>query len=151
MGKEILSNIETVNLSGKHTCEEVLTLLGQKAIDKGWAKEGYVEALLAREAEFSTGLHASVDIAIPHADAIWANEPAIVMAFLDEPSEFQPMGGAGGVVPAKIIFMLVIKDNSSHIDFLRAISGFISSGNYLPELYEGKDVSFLMDYLEKNM
>ena len=151
MGKELLTNIDLVEFSGNLSCEDVLTKMGNTAIEKGWAKEGYVEALLAREAEFATGLHASVDIAIPHADSKWTNEPAILVGFLKDPVNFQPMGGQSDVVPVKIVFMLVIKDNDSHIDFLRAMMGFISEGNHLAELYEKQDLSYLVSYLETNM
>ena len=61
------------------------------------------------------------------------------------------MGGQGDVVPAKLVFMLVIKDNDSHIDFLRAMSEYISGGDHLAELYEKQDISCLISYLEENM
>ena len=151
MGKELLSNIGIIKESGAMSCEDLLTLMGNTAIEKGWAKEGYVEALLKREAEFATGLHASVDIAIPHADPVWTKEPAILVGFLDKPVSFQSMGGQGGAVPAQLVFMLVIKDNNSHIDFLQAMSEFISGGDHLKELYEKQDISCLISYLDENM
>ena len=61
------------------------------------------------------------------------------------------MGGQGGAVPAQLVFMLVIKDNNSHIDFLQAMSEFISSGDHLKELYEKQDISCLISYLDENM
>ncbi len=151
MGKELLSNIGIIKESRTMSCEELLTLMGNTVIEKGWAKEGYVEAILKREAQFATGLHASVDIAIPHADPDWTLEPAILVGFLEKPVDFQPMGGQGDVVPAKLVFMLVIKDNDSHIDFLRAMSEYISGGDHLAELYEKQDISCLISYLEENM
>ena len=42
MGKELLTNIDLVEFSGNLSCEDVLTKMGNTAIEKGWAKEGDV-------------------------------------------------------------------------------------------------------------
>ncbi len=151
MGKTVLDNISSLRFSEEMTWQQLLTRMSDEAIKNGWAKEGFKDALLTREEKFATGLHASVDIAIPHADAEWTIEPAMVAATLDTPVAFNPMGGEGGMVQARFVFMLVIPDADAHLNFLQAIAGFIEDEDLLSDLAETKDISRLISYLKDNM
>ena len=90
MGKTVLDNISSLRFSEEMTWQQLLTKMSDEAIGKGWAKPGFTDAILTREENFATGLHASIDIAIPHADAEWTIEPAMVTATLDTPVAFNP-------------------------------------------------------------
>ena len=151
MGKTVLDNISSLRFSEEMTWQQLLTKMAEEAINKGWATPGYKDALLTREEKFATGLHASIDIAIPHADADWTIEPAMVTATLDTPVAFNPMGGEGGKVMAQFVFMLVIPDANAHIDFLQAIAGFIEDEDLMGDLAETKDITRLISYLKENM
>lgn len=151
MGKTVLDNISSLRFSEEMTWQQLLTKMSGEAIKNGWAKEGFTDAILTREEKFATGLHASIDIAIPHADAEWTIEPAMVTATLDTPVAFNPMGGEGDQVQAQFVFMLVIPDANAHIDFLQAIAGYIEDEELLKGLAETKDISNLVSYLKENM
>ena len=151
MGKTVLDNISSLRFSEEMTWQQLLTKMSDEAITKGWAKPGFTDAILTREENFATGLHASIDIAIPHADAEWTIEPAMVTATLDTPVAFNPMGGEGDQVQAQFVFMLVIPDANAHIDFLQAIAGFIEDETLLQDLGETKDITKLVSYLKENM
>ncbi len=151
MGKTVLDNISSLRFSEEMTWQQLLSKMSDEAIKNGWAKEGFKDALLTREEKFATGLHASIDIAIPHADAEWTIEPAMVAATLDTPVPFNPMGGEGGMVQAQFVFMLVIPDADAHLDFLQAIAGFIEDEELLGDLAETKDITKLISYLKENM
>ena len=151
MGKTVLDNISSLRFSVEMTWQELLTKMSDEAIKNGWAKDGFKDAILTREEKFATGLHAAIDIAIPHADAEWTIEPAMVAATLDTPVPFNPMGGEGGMVQAQFVFMLVIPDADAHLDFLQAIAGFIEDEELLGDLAETKDISSLIAYLKENM
>ena len=119
---DVLSHIETVTFTQAVTRDQALRTLADKAMAAGWAKSGYGDAVLRREAAYPTGLHTlGVEIAIPHADAEWTLVPAMLIGVLDEAAAFQPMGGQGGDVMAKIILLLVIPNAEAHLDFLRAL------------------------------
>jgi PTS system galactitol-specific IIA component len=144
-----LSHIETVRLTGAITRDDALTQLAEKAVEAGWARHGYVQALLTREATYPTGLHTrGLDIAIPHADPEWTLIPSMVVGLLEQPAVFQPMGGQGAEVLAKIILLLVIPDADTHVDFLRALSGFIEDPDLLEDLRRTENVGQLIEYLK---
>ncbi len=151
MGNSVLDNISSLHFNDELTWQQLLTKMSSEAIQKGWAKSGFTEAIIERESKFATGLHASIDIAIPHADAEWTVEPAMVTAVLDKPVAFNPMGGEGDLVQAQFVFMLVIPDANAHIDFLQAIAGFIENEDLMKNLSESKDISQLISYLRENM
>ncbi|HEX2980449.1 MAG TPA: PTS sugar transporter subunit IIA [Anaerolineaceae bacterium] len=152
MAINVLSNICILNLSEPLTNVEALTLMGNKAVEAKWAKPGFVEAVLAREEKYATGLHtAGVEVAIPHADPEWTIDPGMVIGVCDQPVVFQPMGGLGGDVHARFIFLLAIPDAEAHISFLQALAGFIEDGERLSELERTKDVSALIEYLQQTV
>lgn len=151
-GGEVLSHIQTVTLAGQVTRDQALLALAEAAIATGWAREGYGEALIAREAAYPTGLHTrGVQIAIPHADPEWTLVPGMVVGMLDEPVEFQPMGGQGEDVLARIILLLVIPDADAHINFLRALSAFIEDEARLAEFSATRNLETLVTYLREEL
>ena len=150
MGNNVLSNIRILRFSDQLTNVEALTLMAKQAVEAKWAKPGFVEAVLEREGKYATGLHtAGVEVAIPHADPEWTITPGMVIAICDQPIGFQPMGGMGGEVLARFVFLLIIPDADAHISFLQALAGFIEDGDRLSELERTKDISSLLDYLNQ--
>jgi PTS system galactitol-specific IIA component len=149
---DLLSRIEIVSVHQAASREEVLHSLAETAVAAGWARPGYAEALLKREAAYPTGLHTrGIEIAIPHADAEWTLFPAMVVGLLDEPVVFQPMGGQGGDVLARVILLLVIPDAEAHIGFLRAMAGFIEDEQLLQEFGTTRNVDMLIGYLKQEL
>jgi len=147
-----LTHIETVRFSGSIARDEVLSSLASKAVAAGWAKPGYPEALLAREAAYPTGLHArGMDLAIPHADPEWTLVPALVVGILQQPASFQPMGGQGPEVLATFVLLLVIPSADAHVEFLRALTGFIEDQRLLEELGRTQNVELLTEYLRSEL
>ena len=151
MKKTVLENISHMCFSEEMTWQQLLTKMSEDAIKNGWAKEGFTDAVITREEQYATGLHASIDIAIPHAGAEWTIEPAMITAALDVPVAFDPMGGMGGMVKAEFVFMLVIPDANAHVDFLQAMAGFIGDDAKMGELSVTRDISGLIDYLKENL
>lgn len=150
MTTDLLSNLLVLNIGSKNR-NDVLEELSNAAIDAGYAKEGFKQAIIERESKYPTGLHTpGIEVAVPHADAEWTILPSLTIGILELPVRFEPMGGEGGVVNAELVFMLTIKDPSEHVDLLRAFSSlmefpqvlidFKNSGNPQPllELIRGK-------------
>ena len=150
MAKTIWDHIVNLRYDEEMTWRELLTKMADEALARGWAKEGFTEALLAREEMYATGLHAAVDLAIPHTDAEFTAEPALITAVLGEPVAFEPMGGEGGPVAARFVFLLVLPDAEAHIDFLQALSDFISDEELMNRFAETEDMDFLIGCLKRN-
>jgi PTS system galactitol-specific IIA component len=148
---ELLDNLQVFKLQ-KNSKEEVLEELSNAAMDAGYAKPGYYQAILEREEKYPTGLHTpEIEVAIPHADAEWANEPSLTIGLLAQPVVFQPMGGEGGEVNAEIVFMLTIKEPKEQINFLRAFATIMSEPKLLMEFRDTGDHKPLIDLIKKNM
>ena len=148
---DLLSNIQVLNIC-KPTREAVLQDLSDAAIRAGFAKPGFYEAIIQREDAYPTGLHTpGFEIAIPHADAEWTVEPSLTIGVLKEPVIFQPMGGEGGEVQAKLVFMLTIEDPSEHLDFLKAFSSLMEDTKILVDFAESGDPAILVEKLKSKM
>ncbi|MDY0404629.1 PTS sugar transporter subunit IIA [Virgibacillus sp. 179-BFC.A HS] len=76
------------------TKEDVLSVMGGKLYEKGLVKATFIDAIIAREREFATGLPTKgVSVAIPHTDIEHVNQKTISVGILKEPVAFGVMGG----------------------------------------------------------
>jgi len=148
MTLDVLANIHVLNITEPVTRTELLSRMADLAIENHWAKPGFTQAVLEREAKYATGLHSpSLDVAIPHADPEWTLLPGMIVSILDRPVSFQPMGGQGDEVQAKIVFLLVIPNADAHIAFLQALASFIADKDQLSLLDRTKDINLLISYM----
>jgi PTS system galactitol-specific IIA component len=148
---DILENVQVLKLNKKKR-EEVLENLSNAAINAGYAKPGYYEAILKREEEYPTGLHTpEIEVAIPHADAEWANTPSLTIGLLEHPVTFRPMGGEGGDVAAEIVFMLTINQPKQQINFLRAFSKLMAEPQLLIDFKNTGDYEPFINRIKMKM
>ncbi|MFP3123853.1 PTS sugar transporter subunit IIA [Ectobacillus funiculus] len=132
------------------TREEILTNLGRKLEEKGYAKKGYTEALLQREVDYPTGINTgTIGVAIPHTDAIHVNETTIAVAVLDNSIEFEEMGGMDGTVDVEIVLVLVVSDPKVHLSFLQKLMGMFQEKETLLRMKEAKEPSEIQEILSK--
>ena len=88
--------------------------LGEVLKQSGYINDKYIDAVLAREVEFPTGLQlAQQGIAIPHATPEGnVAENGIAVCRLED---------ADDTVPVSMIFMLALKDANDHLDMLQKL------------------------------
>ena len=73
--------------------KDVMKNLGSVVIKEGYAKESYVDALIAREEEYPTGLDVDgMGVAIPHTSVEHVKKAGIAIAALKQPVTFTQMG-----------------------------------------------------------
>lgn len=137
--KTIQDHMQLLTVRGAESCEALLTELGSYAVKQGLAEEGFPEALLERERNYPTGIQASIGIAIPHSDQKYTRCPTVIIATLDKPVSFCPMGG-GEEVPVETVFMLLMDKMEHQVDMLGAIVEFIQDETKLNAL-RGETVS----------
>lgn len=135
--KMIQEHIQLLSVNGEESCEELLKELGNYAVKQGLAKKGFPEALLERERKYPTGIQAATGIAIPHSEQTYTRYPAIIIALLDRPVEFCPMGG-GEKVPVETVFLLLLDKMEHQVDMLGAIVEFIQDEAKMKALREEK-------------
>lgn len=103
--------------------KDAIHRLGKVLEESGYINDKYIDAVLAREVEFPTGLQLSQQgIAIPHATPEGnVAENGIAVCRLTEPVYFHSMEDADDTVPVSMIFMLALKDANEHIDMLQKL------------------------------
>lgn len=81
-------------------------------------KEAYHQAVLAREAEYSTGI--GMGVAIPHGKSNGVKTPALVFARSEAGVEFDAMDGK----PTYLLFMVAVPEDSAdtHLKVLSSLS-----------------------------
>lgn len=116
---------------GAQTDVEALTILATRARDAGWVKDGFIAALLTREAAHPTGLPTHIPVAIPHADPEHVIRPGIALALFTDPVEFGEMGQTGARLPVRAAAMLLVTDPAAQVDLLRRLVGVFQRTDWL--------------------
>lgn len=113
--------------------EEVINILGELLRSEGYVKDTFVENAIEREKEFSTGLPlGTINVALPHTDAIHVNQQAVAVGVLQAPVEFHVMGSPDQTVPVQIVFLMAIKDPDNQVKFLQTFAELLQN----PEVTE---------------
>ena len=131
----ISPDIITLGLKAKNQ-EEVLIYLGEKLKRKGYVKESFLNALIAREKEYPTGLGR---LAIPHTDREHTLKDAIAIATLTRPVEFKMMDDEEKSTLVSAIFMLALSSNSQQIDTLKTLMSLVQDDSKLNAVMQCKD------------
>jgi PTS system galactitol-specific IIA component len=98
--------------------EEALRLLASAAVERGFAHESFIDAVIAREKKFPTGLPLPTPVAIPHADAHHIIRPAMAGLVPTRPLNFGELGGQDRTVEAKLVLMLLVTDPEEQVGLL---------------------------------
>ena len=130
--------------------EEAIRKVGKRLFDNGYVKDTYIDAVVAREADFPTGLHLEgIDIAMPHTAGIHVNTPAVCVAKLAKPVEFSHMGDPETKVQATLLFMMAIKNPDEQIETLQAVMGIFTNQEAIEELKAAKTEAELFSVAKK--
>src|SRR5699024_138454 len=101
---------------------DVLRTRAANLVVKNLITDSYVEAVIAREQEFETGLPAAgYSVAIPHTDVEHVNQKTISVAILKDPVDFGVMGDPDGTTPVKIVFLLAMDESDAQLNLLQRL------------------------------
>lgn len=135
-----------------NTKEEVLTAMGENLEKQGLVKESFIPAIIAREAEFATGLPtAGVSVAIPHTDVEHVKKKTISFAVLKDPVDFGVMGDPDETTPVKVIFMLAMDKADDQLSLLQRLMQIFQDEAALRYLAEEKDASAIKNLLAEKL
>ena len=105
-----------------HSFKEVIQLIGAEFEKAEIVKPSYVEAVVAREKVFPTGLAADGhNIAIPHTDPEHVLRPGMGVVVTKEPIEVSMMGSPDIKLQSKIFFPLAMEPPKKQLDLLRQL------------------------------
>lgn len=129
--------------------EEAIRILAQDFVKAGVVKESFVDAVLEREQRSPTALPAvAYDIAIPHTVSEHVLTPAMNVAILKHPVEFQQMGSPDITLHPQVLFMLAISDPKDQLSLLRRIMKMLQNKELLNQLRAAKTKDEIYDLLE---
>lgn len=130
--------------------EDVMRQVGRAFIREGYVKESYIDALIAREQEFPTGLDVDgVGVAIPHTDVSHVKMAGTGIAVLKEPVTFVQMGTDDETVDVRLVFMLAVVNPNEHIDQLQRILAVIQDTKVLKQLLDVKDADQIIEIIKE--
>ena len=140
-------NLIEVNLEGSDRDAVIDELIG-KLDDSGIlsSKETYKEAILAREAEGTTGM--GMNIAIPHGKSDAVKRPAVVYGRSIEGIDWNSMDGTD----AKLIFMIAVPTESAgdaHLKILQMLSRKLMDNDFRNELLDADSKEGVYALLEE--
>ena len=117
---------------------EILQYLATQMHERGYVKESYAQAVIAREKIYPTGIQTEAfGVAIPHSDSIHVHKAIIAVCILEQPIVFHVMGGLPEEeVAVNFIFMLAIDDPKEHIEMLNKLSIIFQDKNIMQEISE---------------
>jgi PTS system galactitol-specific IIA component len=127
--------------SGIHfaDAEQALVHIGREMLAQGVVNAGYPGALLAREAQFPTGIaldqHA---VAIPHCGAEHARRPCLYLIRPAQPVPFQ-QADEEGTLAVSLIIALIVTDPQQQLVLLRTLFGQLQDAEFLDALLAAPD------------
>lgn len=128
--------------------EEVLRKLAAVFVENGRVKESFTNAVVEREKVYPTGLPAEAfDIAIPHTVSEHVIEPAIAVAVLRKPVEFQQMGSPEITLHPQLVMMMAIKDPKEQTTLLRKMMKMLQNSELLTAVKESKTPQEVVDLM----
>ena len=112
----IIRNVEAAD------AEDAIRQVGRLFLNAGFVKDTYIDAVVAREKSYATGLQlADIAIAMPHTDPQHVNRPGVCIAQLAHPVTFEHMGDPDTKVEAEMLFMMAIKNPDEQVELLQKV------------------------------
>ncbi|MGI5951306.1 MAG: PTS sugar transporter subunit IIA [Brooklawnia sp.] len=131
---------------GLASSTEAIELLASAAIEAGFATDEFTTAILAREAEYPTGLPTAVPVAIPHIhDGCLRSFLSCVT--LPEPVQFASMEGDDEPLDIQIVFCFGITEPKQQAKVLRQLSVLFQNADHLNRLENAQTDAELLDIL----
>ncbi len=135
-----------------HDAEDVVRQLSEKLLNRGYVRESFADAALAREAEMPTGLMlgGDINVAIPHTDVEHVIRPAVAMATLKKPVTFRHMIDPTEEVPVQIVFLLALEQPKSQVAMLQEVASVLQNAELLEQLIQCVDVDKIKNLLAEH-
>lgn len=127
------------------TAQEVITTLGQKLHEAGYVRDTFAQAALDREAQLPTGLplDGRFNAAIPHTDIEHVIKPALALATLPQPVDFQNMIDPEEAVPVRLVILMAMEEAKSQVEMLQEIAAVLQNADVIEQLVAAPDAAHI--------
>lgn len=108
------------------TASDAIREVGSALVSLGVAPTGYLDAILAREAELPTGVPADPPFALAHTEASGADRLAVAIGVLPVPVGFGRMDDPEETLDTRLVVVLAVPERTEHgmtlADLLKALA-----------------------------
>ena len=119
---------------------EAIEQLGSLLVDSGYATEGYVDGVLAREQSYPTGIEFPLcGVAMPHGEPEGVLGAAIAVGRCVAPVAFKRMEDFSQEADVRIVAMLAVSDPAGHLDVLGKLIGAFSDEEICRSILDSAD------------
>lgn len=130
--------------------EDAIRQVGQRFYAEGFVKDTYIDAVVAREKAYATGLQLEeIAVAMPHTDPQHVNRPGVCIAQLKHPVTFEHMGDPDTKVEAEMLFMMAIKSPDEQVELLQKVLGVFQQSEVVAAFRSAKSEDELYEAAQK--
>ena len=133
--------------------DEALKMLADEFVKAGVVEDNFFDGILAREANFPTGLALDEEnktgVAIPHTDPEYVKETQLGFMTLDEPVVFRNMADFDDEVKVNIMFMMAIKEAHGQLEMLSRLMGLFGDDEIVSRLREVDNFDDFLKIIEE--
>ncbi len=142
----IFMNVDAQNDS------DIISLLGNKMLEKGYVKDTYVDAVIERESILPTGLDiGDLCVAIPHTQSEHVNSSVFAVGIPKKSVKFKSMIDPSKTIDAQIVFLLAINDPDGQVELLQNLMSVFQNKQLLESIKYAKnkeDISKLLEFIK---
>ena len=132
---------------GAENSQEILETLASRLYQAGYVHESFAQAALDREAKMPTGLplEGSYNAAIPHTDIEHVIKPALALATLQKPVNFQNMIDPETAVPVQLVILMALEQAKTQVEMLQEIAGVLQDADTIEKLMQARSVDQVIE------
>ena len=126
---------------------QVLETLAERLYQAGYVHESFAQAALQREAQLPTGLplEGKYNAAIPHTDIQHVIKPALALATLQEPVNFQNMIEPETAVPVQLVILMALEQAKTQVEMLQEIAMVLQDAETIDQLMDARSVPQVLE------
>lgn len=127
--------------------KEVIETLGERLFQAGYVHDSFVQAALDRESQLPTGLplEGKYNAAIPHTDIEHVIQPALALATLTQPVDFQNMVMPEEKVPVQLVILMALEQAKTQVEMLQEIAAVLQDSTIIEKLILACEVQQVFD------
>lgn len=132
--------------------DEALRRMADTLVEKGYCKPEYTDAILEREYAHPSALPMpGKKIAIPHTDATYVKNSALLFARLKSPVTFSSMGDPDQKLQVSMISMFALKEKKRIGDLLETLINVYQDEAVLDAIFDAADGETIFEILKTNV
>lgn len=115
----------------------------------GYVTGEFLEAIIAREKEFPTGIMtSSMGIALPHVEAKYVKKNALVICTFNPTVKFNRMDKTNEIIDVKIAFILLINEPKIHMKIISELTKIWQNEKLLDFIYKANSIAEIINWIE---